>query len=441
MIIVGIYNSECSITGLSVAQFKELRKILSYKPSAQASFHSGRHNTNINLMNQKGVFPTGLLYLVQNFLINDIHEIKDLRIVPKPQESLLKADLAHIPYREQLEAAKVCRLHGRGIVSMPTGTGKSLVCALIIKELQVPTLVVVPSLELKTQLTKSLSEIFGADKVGPGESIFVQNVDALDPNVVSRRDCAIIDEFHHSGAKSYRKLNKKAWSRVYYKFGLTATPFRSQDNERLLLESVLSQVIYELDYQTAVDNGYIVPVEGYFIEIPTKRTLSGNKASWPSMYSELIVNNETRNEIIRDLILKLYVNNVSALCLVKEIKHGHNISLGNLPFMHGDSETGRMDLLSFLLRERPVLIGTTGVLGEGIDTKPAEYIIIAGLGKSKNSIMQQIGRGVRRFEDKESCKVILFRDLSHKWTKAHFAAQCKILKEEYGVVPVKLEIS
>jgi superfamily II DNA or RNA helicase len=54
--------------------------------------------------------------------------------------------------------------------------------------------------------------------------------------------------------------------------------------------------------------------------------------------------------------------------------------------------------------------------------------------------MQQCGRGFRRYEDKESCKIILIKDSSHKWTKQHFKAQCKILEEEYGVIPLKINV-
>ena len=67
-------------------------------------------------------------------------------------------------------------------------------------------------------------------------------------------------------------------------------------------------------------------------------------------------------------------------------------------------------------------------------------IILAGLGKSKNAFMQQCGRGVRRYGDKQSAKIIIFRDASHKWSLAHFKEQVKILQEEYGVTPAKLEV-
>jgi superfamily II DNA or RNA helicase len=193
-------------------------------------------------------------------------------------------------------------------------------------------------------------------------------------------------------------------------------------------------VLCEIDYQTAVENKYIVPVEAYYIEIP-KTEIKGNERSWASMYSELVVMNETRNHIISDLLVSL--KDKSTLCLVKEIKHGS--ALGGY-FAHGENSDTPHLITLFNRGKLKTLVGTTGVLGEGVDTRPAEYVIIAGLGKSRPQFMQQIGRGVRNYPGKTSCKVIIFLDKSHKWTRTHLREQCKILLEYYGVVPSKLEL-
>jgi superfamily II DNA or RNA helicase len=440
LITLVVDNSTCQLQDLPFEVWKELRELLSYQiDSRTAYFSSARSNTRY-LMDKKGGFPTGLLYLVLDYLATRgvSYRKEDRRKVPEPRTGLFKLTLGLTPYPEQLEAARAAKLASRGIICAPTGVGKSLIVALIIQELQVPTLIVVPSLELKRQLTASLREMFGDLTY-----IRVENVDALDPKAeLKGYDCVIIDEFHHSGAKTYRDLNKKAWKGVYYKFGLTATPFRSKDEERLLLESVLSEVIYKVEHRVAVEKGYIVPIEAYYYELPLKE-VTGNEMSWPSVYSELVVNRDDRNELIAKLLHSLFLARTSTLCLVKEIKHGNrleNMLNGAAAFANGESDLTPALIKQFNAGKEPVLIGTTGVLGEGVDTKPAEYIIIAGLGKSKNGFMQQCGRGFRRYEGKESCKVILFKDPSHKWTLQHFKAQVKYLREEYGITPVKLEI-
>lgn len=437
-----IDNSQCQITDFTPKQYAELRALMSYRVNSQQRYFSGGHTDVRYLLDKKGCFPTGLLYLFDTWIKTQrpstLTVREDLRKKPLAvDKGLFKASLPITPRAEQIDAANACVAHSRGIVVAPTGTGKSVMIALIVEKLGVPTLIVVPSLELKRQLTESFREIFGNDKVGPRALIDIQNVDALDPAYVEKRDCVIIDEFHHSGAETYRKLNKRAWSKVYYKFGLTATPFRSQDSEKLLLESVLSEVIYRLDYRTAVDKGYIVPVEAYYFDLP-KHPKAASFYTWHEVHRGLIVENEERNRLIAWLMGMLTTMDRSTLCLVKEIKHGKKLQTAcNTDFVHG-AEEDRSVVQRFSNGAIKRLIGTTGVVGEGVDTRAAEWIILACGGKSKNAFMQQVGRGLRRFGDKESCKVILFRDASNKYLLRHFQACVAYLKAEYGVIPAQL---
>lgn len=438
-LIIG--NSESQLKDFTITQFSELRELLSYQIDTQAAYFSKNFNRTRYLVDKKGVFPTGLLYIVNDWIKVKEYgiEIHDHRKRPEALQGLFTLNLNLSPYPEQLEASYACSKNHRGIITMPTGTGKSVVIALTIWQLQLPTLVVVPTLELKAQLTEFLSKMFGNEKVGVGRPIQVENVASVDfKPATTKFGCVIIDEFHHSGAATYRSLNKKAWKDVYYRFGFTATPFRSQDNERLLLESVLSKIIYRLEYKTAIDKGYIVPVEAYYYEVPKTKS---EGYTWSQVYAELVVNNKVRNELITTLLKNLYAANKSTLCLVKEIKHGEDLAYSTgAAFANGQTDETPLFIKAFNEEKLTILIGTTGVLGEGIDTRPAEFIIIAGLGKSKNQFMQQVGRGLRRYLSKNSCKVIIFNDRSHKWSLAHFKAQRKYLLEEYGVEVQKLEL-
>ncbi len=395
------------------------------------------------MMTRRGDFPTGLLYLVENYLKK--HQLKhaknDTRKRPNALQGFPRLRLPFDPYPEQAEAAVAAAEAGRGIVVAPTGVGKSAIAALIIDQLKVNTLVVVPTLELKRQLTTALKEAFGDENVGQlsqKRPLAVENVDALDfRKPLEGYDCVLIDEFHHAGALTYRKLNAKAWPGVYHRIGMTATPFRSQDHERLLLEGVLSQVVYEIDYPTAVKKGYIVPLEAYYVDVP-ETEIKGS--AWPTVYKQLVVNNKARNDIIIRLLIKLHRAEASTLCLVKEVSHGHTIAEDAFTFVKGDNADNREMIADFNARKIKVLVGTTGIIGEGVDTKPCEYVILAGLGKSKNALMQAWGRVFRRYKGKTSGKVIIFRDASHKFGLTHFAAQVRVLKEEYGIKPVRLEV-
>jgi superfamily II DNA or RNA helicase len=247
-----------------------------------------------------------------------------------------------------------------------------------------------------------------------------------------------LDEAHHAAAKTYRQLNKTAWAGIYHRFYLTATPFRTQPEESILFESIAGQVIYELTYASAVAQGLIVPVEAYYIEVPK---VKNDYYTWAEVYSNLVVKNDIRNEMIALTLARLNAANLSTLCLVKEVAHGAKIeALTALAFANGKDDDTRSYIKDFNSGEIKSLIGTEGLLGEGVDSRPCEYVIVAGLGKARGAFMQKVGRAVRTYPGKDSAKVIIIKDLSHRFTARHFREQCKILKEYYGITPTKLDL-
>lgn len=432
MIKLAIDNSYSNISGLSIQQHKELSNVLSYELNAQASYFSGYGPKKRTLLSKKGDFPSGLINRAIAYLdtAKVSHSITCLKKRPKANPGLFKLNLRYAPYLEQEEAAEAAINLHQGTIVMPTGSGKSITMCLIIAALRLRTLVIVPNLGLKEQLKVVFDETL------PHADITVENIDSPRLAYATDYDCLIIDEAHHSAAKTYRNLNKKAWNNIYYRFFFTASPHRSLEEEQILMESITGGVIYELDYDTAVRKAYIAPIEAFYYELP-KVKVKGY--TWAEVYTELVVNNKARNDLIHEILVNLHSNKISTLCLVKEIKHGNILSkLSGAAFAHGENEDTALLIKAFNNKKLHTLIGTTGVLGEGIDTKPTEYVIIAGLGKSKVAFMQAIGRGLRTALGKASCKVIIFRDTSHKWTLAHFRAQCKILLDEYGVKVVKL---
>lgn len=437
MITIHIDNSECKIANMTREEHKALKDRLSFQDNPSAAYFSGGYPRKRCLLGKDGTYPTGLHSLVLDHLkaANIPKHLFDLRIAPKRLSKAPKALPEGVaPYPEQIAAVEVCRRYKRGTVVMPTGCGKSLTQALLIQALNVRTLVVVPNLGLKQQLEESFIQVLGSL-----DNVTVLNIDSPKLKTLTNFDCIIIDEAHHAAAKTYRSLNKKQWSGIFYRFFFTATPFRSRDEEQLLMESVCGQVIYQVDYTQARDAGYVVPVEAYCLTIPTTKT-SGY--TWAEVYSDLVTNNHMRTKLIANLLDTLNSCGHSTICLTKEIAHGKAIleamETDGGRFISGMEEDNDQTLKDFNARRFYVLIGTDGVLGEGRDSRPCEYVILGGLGKAKNAFMQKVGRGLRRFPEKQSCKLILINDKSHKWTRAHFATQVKILKEEYGVKVVDL---
>ncbi len=432
-----INNSFSRIEGLSEPAFKALREKLSYRIDPREAFFGGQtRSPKRYLLSKRGDFPTGLLNKVESFILDypKYDEVVNWKVPPAKQVLFREATFGKkSPRNSQLRAEYSTELHHRGIVRMPTRSGKSLVMALIIQKHQVKTLIIVPSVGLREQLRKDMLEWFGETP-----DIVIENIDSARLMNLTNFDMLILDEAHHAAAKTYRDLNKRAWGKIYYRYFFTATPFRSNSEEQLLMESITGQIIFSMNYQDALKEGCVVPVEAYYVDVPEVAIDSNH---WRDVLNEGIIHHAGRNVLIAQIMAALAPSG-STLCLVKEIAHGRNLEvLTGFPFANGQDGEVRMRTLEFNLRETKGLIGTSGVLGEGMTLPPCEYVLIAGGGKSRIQLVQNIGRALGLYPGKESAKIILFRDTSHKFLRRHFNAQLKTLREEFGVKPVKLEVS
>lgn len=425
---IEIGNSYSQVTGATPEQLRDLRKRMSYRVTGAEAYYA-RANPIRYLMTPKGVFPTGLLHLLDDLAIPR----NDIRRIPRATSKLFTLGKHPTPYPEQLEAVEAAvsaTNGGRGVLSLCTAFGKTLTMALLVNRLQLKTLIVVPNLTLKHQLTETFRGYFGSLK-----NITIENIDSPALAKASGYDVLIVDESHHVAAHTYHKLNKMAWAGIYHRYFFTATPYRNKPEEMMLFEALAGRVIYELGYLQARDLGYVASIEAYYVDLP-KRPVEGY--SWAAVYSELVVRNEARNQVILDLLTRL--RGACTLCLVREVAHGKWFEDRGYTFVKGENDDNEHTIACFNNTEIGQLVATTGVFGEGVDSRPCEYVIIAGLGKAKGSFMQAVGRAVRKYPGKESAKVIIFRDASQKWPLAHFRAQVKILKEDYGVTPIKLDL-
>ncbi len=155
------------------------------------------------------------------------------------------------PYQE--EALTAWRAEGcRGVVVLPTGSGKTLVGAMAIADVELATLVVVPTIDLLGQWRRALAQTLGC----PDEAIGVYGGGAhevttltvityesaqLHPELLRRFGLLIFDECHHLPAPTYREIADGAFTPL--RLGLSATPERA-DEAHLELETLIGPEVY-----------------------------------------------------------------------------------------------------------------------------------------------------------------------------------------------------
>lgn len=162
----------------------------------------------------------------------------------------LKAPL--VPRTHQSAAIEAWKSAGyRGVVSLPTGAGKTVLAVMCMSMLGRPTLICVPTIDLMHQWREVLEKFFKVEVglLGGGHhsiaNITVATYDSAAIHIErlsSKFGFVIFDECHHLPAPGYSTI---ALSLIApFRLGLSATVERSDGGEQLLFELV-GDLVYE----------------------------------------------------------------------------------------------------------------------------------------------------------------------------------------------------
>lgn len=174
-----------------------------------------------------------------------------------PPLSWSKVDLHSLRPEQDCAVRAWQQAGGRGVVVMPTGTGKTEVALAAMAEARVATLVVAPVRDLMHQWHRRILRGLGYDAGIVGDSIF-----SLQPVTVTTYDSAyarmpemgdrfgliIFDEAHHLPGRSYR--DAAILSTAAMRLGLTATPERS-DGRHIDLDWLIGPVAHRQEIAQA----------------------------------------------------------------------------------------------------------------------------------------------------------------------------------------------
>ena len=145
---------------------------------------------------------------------------------------------------------------GRGVVVLPTGTGKTHLALMAIQKAGRPALIVTPTIDLLNQWHGLLEEGFaGVGDVGDAIGMLGGGAYDIQPLTVSTYDSAFIhlerwgnkfgllvcDECHHLPGPSYQMI--AAGAIAPFRLGLTATPERA-DGQEAMLSELLGPIVY-----------------------------------------------------------------------------------------------------------------------------------------------------------------------------------------------------
>ena len=347
----------------------------------------------------------------------------------------------------QREALDAWRSHGdRGVVVLPTGSGKTVLAVGAIAALETPTLVVVPTVDLLDQWHEELSAEFGdataVGRLGGG-------VQRIEPLTVATYDSAylraealgnrfglvVFDEVHHLGGEGYRDAARL--SAAPARLGLTAT-FERPDGEHEAIETLVGPVVYErsaedlagdhlADYDIRRLEVSLTPEERDIYE-RHQQTFTDYLASSDiqlrsgSDYQELVKRSGSDPKAREALLAKqrareVMMNAERKLTVLADILDRHDDDRVIVFTAYTDlvydiaerflippitSETGadeRREILDRFRRGDYSRVVAANVLDEGVDVPDANVAVVLSGSGSQREFTQRLGRVLRPSDD------------------------------------------
>ena len=307
--------------------------------------------------------------------------------------------------------------HRSVMVQMPTGTGKTVVLAELVKRLKMKNeglkiLIVAHRRELVEQIKATIKRMKMDSRNITVESIqtISRRIDALDfiPSLV------VIDEAHHALAKTY-KMMWDAWPDARF-LGLTATPCRLNGKGFTDLFDVLVQ---SWDIPTFIKEKWLSTYD--FVSIKsdgvTQRLIDslqkrGADGDYQNKEMDMLLNKrpsierlyQSFEEYGKDRKGIVYAINISHAKKIMELYQEHGIKAVAIDSKTPAAER-QADIEAFKKGDIQVLVNVD-IFSEGFDCPDVEFVQLARPTLSLAKYLQMVGRGLRVAKGKKNCVII-----------------------------------
>ncbi|WP_265111790.1 DEAD/DEAH box helicase [Halosolutus halophilus] len=350
-----------------------------------------------------------------------------------------------------------------GVLELPTGSGKTVIAIGAIERLSVPTLVVVPTIDLLEQWARELDREFGVPESNADSGVrrtapspdgvevgrFGGGEQRLGPITVSTYDSAylkadsvgdrfglvVFDEVHHLGGEGYREIARLLAAPA--RLGLTAT-FERPDGAHDVIEDIVGPLIHRVDPDELAGT-HLAPYDIKRLEVsltPSERDEYERKQEVftdylarsnidmrsGSDYRELVKRSGS-DPAAREALLarqrarEIVYGSEAKIDALEEILADHRDDRTIVFTAHNDlaydvserfliptitHQTGAAERREVLERFREgtyTRIATSNVLDEGVDVPDASVAVVLSGSGSEREFTQRLGRILRPTDD------------------------------------------
>ena len=326
----------------------------------------------------------------------------------------------------------------KGLVVAATGVGKTFLAAFDSRKFK-KILFVAHKEKILRQAAESFSKVRPKDSIG----FFCGTMKDCDNDIIFATvqtlgqerylcyeyfqpdafDYIVIDEFHHAAATSYQKLLQ--YFKPAFLLGLTATPFRMDNRD--ILHLCDDNIIYEIYLRDSINRGYLVPFKYYaFYDDTDYNLIEHQNGTYNVEQLEFMLSKKQRADLILGKFKQYAGNKTIGFCA--GIRHAEYMAdfFDQNGIKVAVVHSGHTKSTNFMLRDKAIealemgsiqVIFVVDLFNEGVDIPCIDTVLFLRPTESYVVFIQQLGRGLRKFENKEALKVL---DFIGNYKRAHY---------------------
>jgi len=252
------------------------------------------------------------------------------------------------------------------------------------------------------------------------------NPDALQlADLIEDVNCVIVDEVHQAKADVLKSLLTGAFAHCPIRWGLTGTVPKA-DFEFEGIKAGIGPVVGAISAHELQEAGYLAKCHVNIIQTEEWKEFKGYAEE-----NKFLVTDEPRMLYIKNLINTI-AESGNTLVLVNRIDSGKFLTehLPDSVFINGNVNTTarKEEYDEIKTSDNKIIVATYGVAAVGINIPRIFNLVLLEPGKSFVRVIQSIGRGIRKAEDKDHVQVWDITSTC-KYAKRHLTERKKFYKD------------